>query len=683
MRLSVSVVNYNTKDLLKRCLGSIYKFTKNLSFEVIVVDNASTDGSAKMIETQFPRVKLIKNKTNRWYTGANNQALRLALGKYFLILNSDVFLKNNAFKTMVDYLEKNPGVGAIEPLQLYENGRVVSTGSRHNRIWWDLLELTLLHRWFKPPASFRMRGMSRKTTFSAEVICDAVMLTRTALLKKIGGYDTRMKLYYTENDLCRQIQKRGLATVHLGQARVWHRVSASTDKAGWKTISKIYAADARAYYSKYHSPFSANWLYWAMMFNNFIIRGKNTWPWLSLVVLATILRFWRLPILMTFIGDQGRDYLAARDMLLTGVWPLTGIPSSIPWLHQGPLFIWATALMLKLGNFNPVAPAILSGVLGVLAVYFLYLLSRSWWAGLILATAPLAVVQSRMPYHLSPIPLVAVGYLWALEKKSAGWAIFFSALLLQFELSNLPLLFLTVFWFRKSLVKLLARAPVGLIPFIPKIIYDLSHGFTQTLGLAVWTGYRLFHLGEYGNAWPNIFEFWTKFSAPGYPLLAALLGLYLLGRLGKAPRAALFALIFMVVGFFVHGAPSEGYFLVLFPVWAWLLAHAHKLALMVLVIFNLINLFSHDFYTYGPTLKQRLQLVSLLPETFKLADYSQNPGWQSYLDNYRYLFWRQGKDITTGQAYTIYDGPAGQFVQPLGTTVYHVDGGQKLIRYDH
>lgn len=683
MQLTISIASFNTSDLLKRCLASIYKFTKDISFEVIVVDNASTDGSAAMVAKEFPQVRLIKNRANRWYTGANNQALRRARGRHFLILNSDMFLKGNSFKIMVEYLDKNPETGAIEPRQYYEDGRLAQTSSLHNRPGWDLLELTLLHKWLKALPNFRMQGVSRRKTFTAEVISDGAMMLRTEDFKKTGGYDEAMKLYYTENDLCRRLQGLSLKVVHLGKAAVWHRVSASTDKAGWKIISKIYAADAKAYYLKYHGRRAAWLLFGAMKLSNFIVGGKDHWGWLSLVILATVLRFYRLPELMTFIGDQGRDYLAARDMLLTGVWPLTGIPSSIPWLHQGPLFIWATALMLKLGYFHPVAPAILSAVLGVLAVYLLYCLSRSWWAGLILATAPLAVIHGRMPYHLSPIPLAAVGYLWALTKNSAGGAVFFASLLLQFELSNLPLLFLTVWWFRKRLFNLLKWSPLGLIPFTPKIIYDFSHGWSQTVGLAAWTGYRLLHLGEYGNATARIFEFWTKFSVWGYPAVAAVLGLWLLLTLCRQLRPAALTLIFMLAGFYVHGQPSEGYFLVLLPVWALLLARLPKPVILVLVLINGINLLWNNFYTYGQTLSERLMLVRLLPEKFKLVDHPQNPGWASYLDNYRYLIWRQGKDYAApGPVYSVYDGEGGEFIQEMGTTVYHFPDGQKLIKYD-
>lgn len=640
VKLTMSIVSFNTRDLLRRCLASIFKYTKAISFEVIVVDNASTDGSPAMVAKAFPQVKLIKNRINKWYTGANNQALRRAKGKYFLILNSDIMLKNNAFKAMADFLDKNPRVGAVEPLQLYETGQVVNTGSRHNRAWWDLIELTLFHKLFRAPPAFRMKGVSRKTTFPAEVICDAVMMIRTALLKKIGGYDENFKLYYTENDLCRRLQGLSLKLVHLGRAKVWHRVSASTDKAGWKKISPVYAADAKAYYLQYHDWLQAWLLFLALKFNNLIIRGKNIWPGLSLVIIAAWLRFYRLPELMTFIGDQGRDFLAARDMVLTGQWPLVGIPSSVPWLHQGPVFIWLAALALKIGNFHPVAPGILTGILGVLAVYLVYQFSKNWWAGLILATSPLAVIQSRLAYHTSPIPLATLAYLWAMSQKRLHLSYFFSALLLQFELTTLPLTFLSLFWFRRL-------SFFWLVPFIPKIIYDFSHGFSQTLGFGAWAGYRLVNVFRYGNASAAIFEYWTKFISWGYPAVAAVIGIWFLVNLFKQSRLLILTLGITVVSFYLHGSPSEAYFPVLFPVWALLLPKPRrvwgKLALLFLIVFNLINLVRNDFYPYGPTLKQRLELVDRLPANVQLTDCFGKPSFASDYDNYRYLLWWRGK----------------------------------------
>ncbi len=690
MRLTISIVSYNTKDLLRRNLKSIFRLAKGINFEVIVVDNNSTDGSAKLVEKEFPQVRLIKNQSNRWYTGANNQALKIAKGKYFLILNSDTYLTNNAFKILADYLDKNPKAGAVEPRQEDEKGRTASTSSKHNSWWLDLIELTLLHKFIKLKAldKFRLTGKDRTETYPAEVISDGAMMVRTNLLKKLGGYDQSFRLYYTENDLCRRIQKAGYQTVHVGTAKLKHRISASTDKVGWKIISGVYAADAREYYAKYQSKVIAVLLYFLLELNNFVIKNKNNWPWLSLVVLATVLRFYKLPEYMTFIGDQGRDYLAARDMVLTGQWPLLGIPSSIPWLHQGVLFIWLTALSFKLGGFNPVVPGIMTAVLGVVGVYLLYRLSKNYLAGLILAVAPLSVIHSRLPYHLSPLSLVALGYLWALSANSIGWGIFFTSLLLQFELSTLPLVFLLIFWFRKRGRELLKWSPVGLIPFLPKIIYDLSHGFSQTAGLVAWAGYRLTRLGQYGNASNNIFDYWTKFISPGYPFIAALVGLWLILTLRRQPRVLVLTTLFVFIGFYVHGSPSEGYFPVLFPVWAWAIANLGRgkiarVVILALVLFNVFNLFKNKFYTYGPTLAERLWLVDTLPDRLKLSEFSGNPGWAAYLDNYRYLLWWRGKNYEDGTApvYSIYDGDPAQFNQPPWSTVYHF-GHQKLIKYD-
>ena len=148
--LTISIVSFNTRALLKRCLASIFKFTRGIKFEVVVVDNHSTDGSALMVKKSFPKVKLIANTDNQFYTGANNQTLRQAQGKYLLILNSDIFLKSDALTKMVRYLERHPRVGVIECLQLYEDGRIAPTASRHNLPFLDFLELTWFGRILKP-----------------------------------------------------------------------------------------------------------------------------------------------------------------------------------------------------------------------------------------------------------------------------------------------------------------------------------------------------------------------------------------------------------------------------------------------------------------------------------------------------------------------------------------------------
>jgi len=676
-QLTISIVSFNTKLLLKRCLKSIYQFTKGTSFEIIVVDNASADGSAQMVAKEFPLVKLIRNKTNRWYTGANNQALKIARGKYFLILNSDTFLKTNAFKKLVEYLNFHPKVGAVEPCQLYEDGRIAPTGSRHNRIWLDLVALTGLHRLIK----LKTLPQDRKLTYPTEVISDGAMLIRTDLFKKISGYDERFRLYYTENDLCQRIQAKKFTTIHCGAARIWHTVSASTDKAGWKTISNIYAHDALVYYLKYGSPTSAWLLFLALKFNNLLILLKQNLVLILIILLATWLRFYRLPELMTFIGDQGKDYLTARDMVLTNQPALVGIASSVPWLHQGPFFIWMLALVFKLTGFNPIHPAILTAVLGVLTVYLVYKFSHSRLAALIIAASPLAVVHSRLAYHISPIPLFSILYLLALQSQSVFWSFLLAGILLQFELTTLPLLVFAVIYFWQRRKKLFPIALVFFIPFIPKLIFDFTHGFKQTFGLAAWAGYRLLNFHQYGNALPAIFEYWQKFVSWDQPIIAAFLGILALLSIFKH-RLLFYFLLINLVGFFFHGAPSEAYFPVLFPAWAIMISLIKPKIIKVFIIlvcfYNIYFLYSHNFITYGPTLKERIALVQLIKSQTKQQPFRLlQPGF----DNYRYLLWwldSPASDKAQLQ-YQIYDDSSLRFVPSPNSTVYHFSNS-KLIK---
>lgn len=114
--VSTIIVNYNTKDITRNCLESVYKQTKDISFEVIVSDNGSTDGSVEMIKAEFPQVILIENNANLGFGAANNRGLKVAKGKYIFYLNSDTVLLNNAVKLFFDYWENSAekvGIGAL------------------------------------------------------------------------------------------------------------------------------------------------------------------------------------------------------------------------------------------------------------------------------------------------------------------------------------------------------------------------------------------------------------------------------------------------------------------------------------------------------------------------------------------------------------------------------------------
>lgn len=253
MDVSISIVSYNTKNLILRCIESIYKYTRGITYEVIVIDNGSRDGTVSEIEKRFPKVKLIKNKTNEFFTKANNKALKIAKGRYFLVLNSDTYFIDNSLKKFVLYMDPHKNVGASEGLEIYEDGRFVPTGSRFSDPLTDFYELSLIGRRIadkKRIAWYRITSEDRANTFNIDVGCDAFLIVRKDLLEQIGGYDENFLLYYTENDLCARIKKEGYEITHFGKARVMHRVSATAKKLGWKKTD-IYYRDLFSYYKKY------------------------------------------------------------------------------------------------------------------------------------------------------------------------------------------------------------------------------------------------------------------------------------------------------------------------------------------------------------------------------------------------------------------------------------------------
>jgi len=274
MNITISIVSFNTLDLLRRCLESIFKYTKGINFEVIVVDNASQDGTVDMIKREFKKVKLIKNTVNKYYTGANNQSLKIAKGKYFLILNADTYFVDGSLKRMVDYMEENPDVGACEGLEIYENGTLVPTGSKFSTPLIDFYELSIIGKRFKNNKlidDYRLVEYDRKSNFEIDVGCDAFLMVRKEIMDKLNGYDEHFLLYYTENDLCLRIKNLGYKIVHLGNAKVIHTVSASVKKLGFKKMD-IYYQDMLWYYRKHGYMVEGTLLYVLLKLEEVILR---------------------------------------------------------------------------------------------------------------------------------------------------------------------------------------------------------------------------------------------------------------------------------------------------------------------------------------------------------------------------------------------------------------------------
>ena len=260
--LSIVIVNYNTCDYLRACLTSIDAQKGDLQVEVVVVDNASQDGSAAMLRAEFPRVRLIEPGVNTWFTGGNNLGVSHAQGEYALLLNSDTLIQPNMLQTMIAYLHAHPKVAALTCQQRTLDGTAVHRICSRVPAYLDfLLGYTFLGVIFarlrdRRRTAMWYSGWGRDTTRPVEVIPGSCILASRALLSRFGPFDERLKLYFPEDDLCKRILAGGGEIHFLAEAVLLHEEHASTRQAQ-RLASSIYFDDLIAFARKWHGAFAA------------------------------------------------------------------------------------------------------------------------------------------------------------------------------------------------------------------------------------------------------------------------------------------------------------------------------------------------------------------------------------------------------------------------------------------
>ncbi|MDR2601888.1 MAG: glycosyltransferase family 2 protein [Spirochaetaceae bacterium] len=225
MDVSIIIVSYNTRSLLKNCLFSIYKETKDIEFEVIVCDNASGDGSLEMIKTEFPQVVLIESKENAGFGAANNKAAEKAKGKYLFLLNSDALLRNNAPLIFYDYAQKN-GKKVLGCFLRDENGNIThsfddskSVFVSFARIAYNSFPFLLKLKKKIIKKNYIHKEVSCKETF---YITGAALFMEKKLFDAIGGFDEAFFMYFEDADLCRRAAAAGAPSFVISGPKIAH-----------------------------------------------------------------------------------------------------------------------------------------------------------------------------------------------------------------------------------------------------------------------------------------------------------------------------------------------------------------------------------------------------------------------------------------------------------------------------
>ena len=258
--LSITIVNFNTKDLLRQCLTSIYEMTKNISFEIIVVDNASSDGSVEMIRKEFPHVKVIENKENLFFTKAHNQALRIANGRYLMLLNSDTIVINNAFEIMVNFMNEHPEVGACGPKLLNLDMTLQRSSDRLPSFLYGLFEVLLMNTLFPNNVVKKYRiyaNWDRNSTKEVDSVGGSCMMVKKEVTDKVGLLDENFLAYFEETDWCKRILEAGYKIYYISEAQIIHYWQVAMDKLGREKKEKIFYDSMLYYYSKHYGIFSS------------------------------------------------------------------------------------------------------------------------------------------------------------------------------------------------------------------------------------------------------------------------------------------------------------------------------------------------------------------------------------------------------------------------------------------
>jgi hypothetical protein len=233
IEVSIIIVNWNAGDLLKSCLRSITAYVRSTTFEVIVVDNASTDGSSDLAGVEFPEAELIKNQENVGFSRANNQAIRRSRGPYLLLLNPDAVLLNDILAEIKQLFTQYPDVGIIGPklvtpddrLQRWARGNILSLPTAFNHYLF-LSELFPRSRFFQ--------GIADNADYDHLTdmgwVSGACLAVRRSLLDQVGLLDESIFMYSEDMELCYRARQAGYRVVYAPTAQVKHFVSQSLHK---------------------------------------------------------------------------------------------------------------------------------------------------------------------------------------------------------------------------------------------------------------------------------------------------------------------------------------------------------------------------------------------------------------------------------------------------------------------
>lgn len=257
--LSIIIVNYKQKGLVKQCIKGIEQSRISVPYEIIIVDNHSQDGCIEMLKQEFEHVITIASEKNGGFAYGNNLGIKKALGKYIMIMNPDVALTEGAIETMVEFLKIHPRCGIVGPRLIHPDGTIQYSCRCFPKTYTPLLRRTILGKISLAQKELRRylmmdwgHGISKKVDW----IFGACIMLKKEALEIVGIFDERFFLYFEDCDLCRRMWQHGFEVWYVAEVELVHYHQRLSDQRRgifsiFHKVTRVHIASAIKYFAKY------------------------------------------------------------------------------------------------------------------------------------------------------------------------------------------------------------------------------------------------------------------------------------------------------------------------------------------------------------------------------------------------------------------------------------------------
>ena len=278
--LSIIIVSWNARAYLLKCLQSLQRELSDLHAEIIVVDNASTDGSPEAVALEFPEVKLVRNPTNLGFAGANNAGIRQSRGCYVCLINSDVEILPGCFELLLDHMGKNSSIGMLGPKILNADMTLQPSCRAFPNLWDSFFRALGLDTLFPRSPLFGRRFMScwsHDGIRRVDVLSGCFWMVRREAIEEVGLLDENFFMYAEDKDWCKRFHLAGWDVVYFPEARAIHYGGASSANAPLRFYLELQKANLQ-YWRKHHSrPARALFLLLTILHEVFRILRGTIW----------------------------------------------------------------------------------------------------------------------------------------------------------------------------------------------------------------------------------------------------------------------------------------------------------------------------------------------------------------------------------------------------------------------